>query len=486
MNETVKCADSSAMERRRLLSVMRKAASGQGKLSQGRGAGVRVVWLSLLVLLLLPWSAAQASLGAVSPVTPEIMREFEILAAQLKRNPNEVPTLNSLGILYARVGQVTEAIELWKRGLLLDPRYVHLYNNLGSAYKSLKRFEEARRTFLAGLAVNRSYWVYYNLGLLERETGRLDAARAAFDACLHQFGAFEPARLQLVEMERLHPTQQASTGLRTVGALPHSPSQGEGKQPVDFAEAFKMPAPWEMQDVETGPEEQVDDYVVPGKAAPKRAIPERIYSVEDCVGIIDKIPAEPAEKIVALTFDDGPHIELTPKLLDLLKAERVPATFFVLGSRAQTYPDIVTRMGREGHVVANHTWNHRSLVKQDEKTALASLKQTATLLAGLTGQPCRLVRPPFGHTNTRVQNLIHAQGWNQIMWDVDTRDWRDGSVSGITSRFLRQFSPGAIVLFHDIHAGGLRSLPTLIQALKRCGYRFVTVDQLLGPMHAAS
>ena len=198
----------------------------------------------------------------------------------------------------------------------------------------------------------------------------------------------------------------------------------------------------------------------------------------DCVRALRALKIPAAKRRVALTFDDGPHATLTPKLLDFLRANRVHSTFFVLGSRAETYPDIVSRMAAEGHEVGNHTWKHKSLARQSSEAGKATLVQTADLVSALTGKPCRLVRPPFGHTNRRVRNLIHSLGWHHIMWDADSRDWQERSTRRMILRVLREFTPNGIVLFHDIHPGALRVLPVLVPALKHCGFKFVTISEL--------
>jgi len=429
----------------------------------------------LLVLGILAFSLPATGETVDHSVPQDIRRDFDLLVSQLRINPNHVPTLNSIGILYARVGQIQEAINVWKRGLQIDPQYVHLYNNLGTALKSLRRFDEARKVFLRGLMLSQSYWIYHNLGLLEKEVGRPAEARNYFLACLKINPNFEPARNQIGELEK----RQRPSTFTAYGDFCNN-SEVLPKEPVNYYEAFGIPAPWELKEVpESDFEERTESH-------PTRPVPSRPITTEECFSILSKIPGNPNEKVVALTFDDGPHGELTPKLLDLLRSYGVIATFFVIGSRAEMYPDITARIAEEGHEIGNHTWNHRSLVNQSVDQALGSLRQTSEVIAGLTGKSCKLVRPPYGHTNYRIRSLLNSNGYYQIMWDVDTRDWKDSSPSGILTRILGKVHPGSIILFHDIHPGALRALPILIPAMKRAGFRFLTVSQLLGIIHAAS
>ena len=209
-------------------------------------------------------------------------------------------------------------------------------------------------------------------------------------------------------------------------------------------------------------------------------------SAAECLQVLRAINMAADKKRIALTFDDGPHATLTPLLLDFLKANKVPSTFFVLGSRAETYPDLVSKMANEGHEVANHTWKHISLANQTTSKGLASLVKTADLIAGLTGKSCNFVRPPFGHTNARVRNMIESQGWHQVMWDADSRDWQETSSRRILWRVLRELTPNGIILFHDIHPGALQVLPVLVPALKMCGFQFVTISELFKIPNEAS
>ena len=411
------------------------------------------------------WGQMHASTDQSAP--PDIMRDYEMLRRQLAQEPNNVAILNSLGILYARAGRLEDAIALWQRALAIDPGYIHLYNNLGSALKSLRRFDEAELIYKTGLAMKPSFWIHYNLGLLKRDQGKpLDATRH-FQDCLRLKPGFEPAMRKLQELG--HPSFAVGPGS---GDTSIGQDQLPGFKPPVALGNLPFPTETSPASPSAPPRRRARRHSIALASAPA--------TVADCVTFLKalKIPAD--QKRVALTFDDGPHVSLTPLLLDYLKANRVPATFFVLGNRAEAYPDIITRMATEGHEVGNHTWKHISLARQTTADGLTGLMKTADLISGLTGRRCRLVRPPFGHTNGRVRDMIHAQGWHHIMWDADSRDWQESNPRRMLLRVLRGFTPDGIVLFHDIHPGALQVLPILVPALKICGFEFVTVSNLLG------
>lgn len=187
------------------------------------------------------------------------------------------------------------------------------------------------------------------------------------------------------------------------------------------------------------------------------------------------------EKVIALTFDDGPWIE-TPKVLGILKEYDVKATFFMIGQHVQTYPDIAKQVVAAGHAIGNHTWHHYTH-QMDRDTAAAEIDRTSERIFQVTGAKTLLFRPPAG----RLENGLAEYAQNQknvvVMWSTDPRDWMEStSPQSLVKAVLDNAQPGGIVLLHD--GGGNRSrtlqaLPPIIAELKLRGYRFVTVPELL-------
>jgi peptidoglycan-N-acetylglucosamine deacetylase len=191
------------------------------------------------------------------------------------------------------------------------------------------------------------------------------------------------------------------------------------------------------------------------------------------------------KKEVALTFDDGPDNRYTPEILDILQKNGVPATFFVIGMRAKTFPQIVKRIDNEGHAIGNHTWNHRDLLKLSPEQIRIELSQTDEVLNSIVGYYPSLFRPPYGAASTRVIKEVTAMGYKVIDWSIDTRDWAGTPTPTILQYVQKDLYPGGIILEHC--AGGdtedlsntVRALPQIISTLKAKGYAFVTVPQLL-------
>ncbi|MFE6717215.1 polysaccharide deacetylase family protein [Streptomyces albidoflavus] len=186
-------------------------------------------------------------------------------------------------------------------------------------------------------------------------------------------------------------------------------------------------------------------------------------------------------KCIALTFDGGPGKD-TPELLDLLKREEVPATFFLLGKKhIEKYPETVRRIAKEGHEVANHTWNHPRLTEIEPDEIREELTRTQKELARLTGSEPTLMRPPQGRTDDTVSEISEELGLSQVLWSTTAKDYSTNDSELITERTLDQAGRDGVILLHDIYKGTVPAVPGIIHALKKDGYTFVTVPQLMAP-----
>lgn len=187
------------------------------------------------------------------------------------------------------------------------------------------------------------------------------------------------------------------------------------------------------------------------------------------------------EKVVALTFDDGPS-QYTGSVLKILQATGTHATFFVLGEEVQRFSSLIKQMVRDGHEVENHSWSHPRLVFHSSRYAAAQIKQTNDLLQSLSGEPPRFFRPPYGQGHLGVYRACHALGLTPVLWSITAYDWLAPGKSRIQSNVLNGLSPGAVILLHD--GGGNRrqtvdALEPLIAQTKSLGYRFVILRDLV-------
>lgn len=184
------------------------------------------------------------------------------------------------------------------------------------------------------------------------------------------------------------------------------------------------------------------------------------------------------EKLIALTFDDGPHFRYTEMILDILKEYEVKATFFVIGQNAERFPEIVLRCNSEGHEIGNHTYGH----KIGDKGLEADIQRTDKIIEGITGRRAKLFRPPAGYVNESVKRAAENTDKSVILWNIDTLDWRHRSPDEIADGVLSSAKSGSIILMHDFITPDTPTpdaLLRIIPELKEKGFRFVTVSELI-------
>src|ERR1700745_1286118 len=183
---------------------------------------------------------------------------------------------------------------------------------------------------------------------------------------------------------------------------------------------------------------------------------------------------------IAMSFDDGPSATLTPKLLDLLTARHIKATFFVIGENVMEHPEIVARAAREDHEIGNHSWSHPNLAKMSQESVRSQLQRTDDAIKNATGERPTLMRPPYGSVTDREKHWIHDEfGYRTILWDVDPYDWKRPGPAVVRNRILKETRSGSIVLSHDIHPGTIEAMPSTFDALEAKGFKFVTVSELI-------
>jgi peptidoglycan/xylan/chitin deacetylase (PgdA/CDA1 family) len=203
------------------------------------------------------------------------------------------------------------------------------------------------------------------------------------------------------------------------------------------------------------------------------------------------------ERVVALTFDDGPNPPYTTQILDVLEKEHVHATFFLVGRAVAAYPDIVRREIRDGDAIGNHTWEHRHLIVMTRTQIHRSLQRTSDAIYHATGVRTNLMRPPFGARDWSVMQVARKLGYTVVMWSVPlARDWEYPAAGTIARRILPHVTDGSIIVLHDGNRGQLcgkgklgahvcdrssdiEATKMIVETLKREGYRFVTIPELI-------
>lgn len=183
-----------------------------------------------------------------------------------------------------------------------------------------------------------------------------------------------------------------------------------------------------------------------------------------------------AEKKIAITFDDGPHPQYTPQLLDGLSKRGVKATFFVTGEAAEQNPEIVRRMHEEGHLIGNHTYSHLQLNAGNEEIFRQELIRTNEIIGELTGEEVTYVRPPYGSWNKQFEKELNMI---PVLWTIDPLDWCSDNADCITREVCGKAQENAIILMHDQYKSSVTAALRIIDILTGKGYEFVTVEEIL-------
>jgi peptidoglycan/xylan/chitin deacetylase (PgdA/CDA1 family) len=190
--------------------------------------------------------------------------------------------------------------------------------------------------------------------------------------------------------------------------------------------------------------------------------------------------AQTTEKIIALSFDDGPHAEYTPQVLSLLTQYHATATFFVIGKNIQGNERLLKQMNTDGHSIGNHTYTHSFFIDfKNLQGFKEELNQTTELIFSLIGKKMALFRPPYGVTTPNLAKAAKLLNYSIIGWSIRSLDTTHDTVEIITQRVQTQMKSGAIILFHDTSAKTIQVLNQTLHFAQEQGYKIVSVEQLL-------
>lgn len=205
----------------------------------------------------------------------------------------------------------------------------------------------------------------------------------------------------------------------------------------------------------------------------KIALPEGLFPATEKPSRVINVRSD---KVVALTFDDGPNKKYTPEILKILTQYHARATFFAVGYNVTKYPDVLKQIAEQGSEVGNHTQMHGSLTAVTPEAAAASVEALQVSVEAVIGSRPVLMRPPGGHITDALAEQI---GLPVILWDVDPQDWRRRNAQKIASHIINNVRSGDIVLLHDIYQSTVDAMPIVLKELSAQGYEFVTVSELL-------
>lgn len=184
---------------------------------------------------------------------------------------------------------------------------------------------------------------------------------------------------------------------------------------------------------------------------------------------------DPHRPMVALTFDDGPSPQNTPRILDALDKNDAKGTFFILGTEAERNPELLRRMVSDGHEIGNHSYNHKDLTKLSDEELAYQIYHTQQTVSDATGQAPGLIRPPYGFFNVDVLERIP---FPFILWSMDTLDWKNRDSKIVSDYILETVVDGDVILLHDLYDSTAAAVERVVPELIRRGYQLVTVSEL--------
>ncbi len=208
----------------------------------------------------------------------------------------------------------------------------------------------------------------------------------------------------------------------------------------------------------------------------------------DVVDLSKKYPSnlfingQAEDKLVALTFDDGPDGVTTLRIVNILKANNIQATFFCVGNQIENNKSSILQAYNDGNLIESHSWSHKDFTTLNEAAIDNELTLTENEIFKVTGKRPAIIRPPYGSVNNTVENILISNQYTSVLWSIDTLDWDQRQVDNITKNVIDNVRPGEIILMHCDGDKKVTAdaLPGIINQLKEMGYGFVTLDKLLG------
>ncbi|MBO9727689.1 MAG: polysaccharide deacetylase family protein [Chitinophaga sp.] len=190
--------------------------------------------------------------------------------------------------------------------------------------------------------------------------------------------------------------------------------------------------------------------------------------------------ADTTEKVVALSFDDGPDAIYTPQILDILQQQEVPAAFFCIGKNIRGNEHLLKRIYADGHVIGNHTYSHDFWFDMKlSGNMLTDMQQMDAVTVHATGLTPRLFRPPYGVTNPNLARAVKAGNYLPVGWNIRSLDTVAKDETELLNRILERLTPGAVILLHDTRKITADILPQLIQGIRQQGYQLERIDKML-------
>ena len=184
-------------------------------------------------------------------------------------------------------------------------------------------------------------------------------------------------------------------------------------------------------------------------------------------------------KAVAITFDDGPNMNITPKILQFLEETGFRATFSVVGSMAAECPGLLRRMLSANCEIVNHSWSHERFLNLKDDDIYCSIRKTDIVIFHSCGILPKFIRVPYGLNDKRIKDIAESMNKAVLCWSLNPMDWKEQDASVIIHSVLDNVSDGDVILLHDTHKSTYEAILTIMPELIRRGYDLITVSEML-------
>ncbi len=191
---------------------------------------------------------------------------------------------------------------------------------------------------------------------------------------------------------------------------------------------------------------------------------------------IIKLEVKGTDKLVVLSFDDGPS-QYTSRLMEAMKKNGYHGTFFMVGCYAAGRKEVVKTMVKNGNEIGIHSWKHDAYGKMSESAVVADVNKTKKLLKDYTGVTAKVVRPPYGSVGSSTNSALKKAGCSCVLWNTDIEDWKVFNASKVEKNILNRVHPGAVLVIHDSHSWSVDAIISAMPKLKKQGYELVTVSE---------
>ncbi|MEB3340188.1 tetratricopeptide repeat protein [Okeania sp.] len=379
----------------------------------------------------------------------------EIYQNAIEIHPNNYWYYYNLGKALSKLSRYEEAITAYQQAIEINPNLHFAHHNLGNTFLQLKRWNEAISAYRQAIKIKPdSDWSYYGLGEALTKQKKWSDAVAIYQQAI----SYQPT-------EKLY--KKLGDVLQTLGQLEAAITNYQKTLQI-FPESF------------SSYEALVDIYMRQEKWSEARKCFQKVLEIKPNYEFFGIKQVSIKEKVIALTYDDGPNPPYTNQILNILDFYQAQATFFALGKNLKNHLKLGKLILAKGHELANHSYSHLDLSQESPELIKAEIAKTDEILQQLGVTHKIRFRPPFGLSSFSLIDMILEMKKKMILWNIDSKDYvKENDWETIANYVIENARPGAIILMHDNRTKTVKATEIILETLTVQGYKFKTVSEIL-------